>query len=205
MQPVMVLRPLQRQALPTPSKATSKLFRLAVSHLRQQSLRRSSTHTHSQTATVRPNFIPPPTESSGPLLSRLPNRALPSVQKSRTWLKTLPAFIIVITLSSLAIFNYQKSSSSTVNSILYALRTNETARSVLGDEIYFASKVPWVRGELNPMQGRIDISFWVKGRRGTGRVKFVSMRKRGNQFVSATVVTGGKIGLTDTAVANAFT
>jgi cytochrome c oxidase assembly factor 1 len=76
---------------------------------------------------------------------------------------------------------------------------------VLGDEIYFASKVPWVRGELNPMQGRIDISFWVKGRRGTGRVKFVSMRKRGNQFVSATVVTGGKIGLTDTAVTNAFT
>jgi hypothetical protein len=55
------------------------------------------------------------------------------------------------------------------------------------------------------MQGRIDISFWVKGRRGVGKVKFVSMRKRGNQFVSAVVVTRGKTGLTDKAVANAFT
>jgi cytochrome c oxidase assembly factor 1 len=194
MQPVMILRPLQRRALPTLSKPTSKLFRLPVSRLRQQSLRQSSTQTHSQSDTARPNFIPPPTEASGPLLSRLPNRALPSVQKSRTWLKTLPAFIIVIILSSLAIFNYQKSSSSTVNSILYALRTNETARSVLGDEIYFASKVPWIRGELNPLQGRIDISFWVKGRKGPGKVKFVSMRKRGNQFVSALVLPGGGLG-----------
>jgi cytochrome c oxidase assembly factor 1 len=58
------------------------------------------------------------------------------------------------------------------------------AREVLGDEIYFASKVPWIRGELNPMQGRIDISFWVKGRRGIGRVKFVSMKKRRSGFVS---------------------
>jgi cytochrome c oxidase assembly factor 1 len=44
--------------------------------------------------------------------------------------------------------------------------------------------VPWIRGELNPMQGRIDISFWVKGRRGIGRVKFVSMKKRRSGFVS---------------------
>jgi cytochrome c oxidase assembly factor 1 len=192
----MILRPLQRQALPTPSTTpTAKLFRLAVPHVRYQSLRQSSTQTHSQPATVRSDFIPPPTESSGPLLSRLPNRALPSVPKSRTWLKTLPIFIIAITLSSLAIFNYQKSSSSTVNSILYALRTNETARSVLGDEIYFASKVPWISGELNPMQGRIDISFRVKGRKGAGKVKFVSTRKRGNQFVSALFVTlGGERG-----------
>jgi cytochrome c oxidase assembly factor 1 len=133
---------------------------------------------------VRPNYIPPPTESSGPLLSRLPNRALPPLTKSQTWLKTLPAFIVVIALSALAIFNYQKSSSSTVNSILYALRTNETAQEVLGNEIYFASKMPWIRGELNPLQGRIDISFWVKGRRGMGKVKFVSRRKKADKYVS---------------------
>jgi cytochrome c oxidase assembly factor 1 len=65
---------------------------------------------------------------------------------------------------------------------------------VLGDEIYFASKVPWIRGELNPMQGRIDISFWVKGRKSPGKVKFVSVRKRGNQFVSALAVTRGGLG-----------
>jgi hypothetical protein len=44
------------------------------------------------------------------------------------------------------------------------------------------------------MQGRIDISFWVKGRKSPAKVKFVSVRKRGNQFVSALVVTGGGLG-----------
>lgn len=187
----MILRSLQSQALAQPSSPASKLLQRALPSLRGQRLRHSSTQAPSPTDTVRPSFIPPPTESSGPLLSRLPNRSLPSVPKSYTWLKTFPAFIIVITLSSLAIFNYQKSSSSTVNSILYALRTNETAREVLGDEIYFASKVPWIRGELNPMQGRIDISFWVKGRRGMGRVKFVSARKRRGGFVSFSLLYTG--------------
>ena len=187
----MILRPLQRQAVPSPSQHVLKLFRPSIQTPCRRSLRQSSTQTPAATDTVRPTFIPPPTDSSGPLLSRLPNRALPSLKSSHIWLKTFPAFIIVITLSALAIFNYQKSSSSTVNSILYALRTNETAREVLGDEIYFASKVPWIRGELNPLQGRIDITFWVKGRQATGRVKFVSMRKRGRQFVSALVVAGG--------------
>lgn len=185
--PAMILRPLQGQVLPKSCHQTSNLFRLALPHLRRTPVRCSSTQTPAPTDAVRPNFIPPPSDSSGPLLSRLPNRSLPSVQKSHTWLKTLPAFIVVITLSSLAIFNYQKSSSSTVNSILYALRTNETAREVLGEEIYFASKVPWIRGELNPLQGRIDISFWVKGRRGMGKVRFVSMRKKRDKYVGLSV------------------
>jgi cytochrome c oxidase assembly factor 1 len=138
-----------------------------------------------QPATSQPRspYIPAPTENSGPLLSRRPDRELPSVEKSYTWLKTLPLFIALIAVSSLAIFNYQKSSSSTVNSILYALRTNVTSREILGDEIYFASKVPWISGELNQLHGKIDISFWVKGSRGKGKVRFVSMRKRRDGFV----------------------
>jgi cytochrome c oxidase assembly factor 1 len=106
------------------------------------------------------------------------------LESSHIWLKTLPLFIALITVSSLAIFNYQKSSSSTVNSILYALRMNEASKQVLGDEIYFASKVPWISGELNQLHGKIDISFWVKGSKGKGKVRFVSVRKRRNGFVS---------------------
>jgi cytochrome c oxidase assembly factor 1 len=71
-----------------------------------------------------------------------------------------------------------------VNSILYALRMNEASKQVLGDEIYFASKVPWISGELNQLHGKIDISFWVKGSKGKGKVRFVSVRKRRNGFVS---------------------
>lgn len=146
---------------------------------------RSSVLRQSSTAPQpRASYTPAPNANSGPLLSRRPDRELPSIEKSYTWLKTLPLFIALITVSSLAIFNYQKSSSSTVNSILYALRTNEASRQVLGDEIYFASKVPWISGELNQLHGKIDISFWVKGSKGRGKVRFVSVRKRRNGFVS---------------------
>ena len=48
----------------------------------------------------------------------------------------------------------------------------------MGDEIYFASKVPWISGELNQLHGIIDISFWVKGTKGVGKTKFVSVRKK---------------------------
>ena len=92
----------------------------------------------------------------------------------------------MIVLSSLAIFNYQKQTSSTVASVLYALRTNPTARALLGDEIYFASKVPWIRGEMNQLHGNIDISFWVKGTKAQGRTRFVSRRKKRNGFFETT-------------------
>ncbi|KIW91426.1 uncharacterized protein Z519_08322 [Cladophialophora bantiana CBS 173.52] len=132
---------------------------------------------------VRP-LVPPPREGSGPLLARRPDRALPDLPRPiSVWLKTLPVFIVLVTITSLAIFNYEKSSSSTVNSILYALRTNDHARELLGDEIYFASKMPWISGELSPMQGTIDISFWVKGTKGKAKTKFVSLRRsRGGYF-----------------------
>ncbi len=55
-------------------------------------------------------------------------------------------------------------------------------RDILGDEIYFASKVPWISGELNPLQGSIDISFWVKGTKGQGKVKFVSIRRKREKY-----------------------
>ncbi|KAK5053710.1 hypothetical protein LTR84_001671 [Exophiala bonariae] len=130
---------------------------------------------------IRP-LVPPPSEGSGPLLSRRADRALPRIDKGNIWLKTLPIFLILVTASSLAIFNYQKSSSSTINSILYALRTNEAAREILGDEIYFASKMPWIRGEMNQMHGIIDIRFWVKGTRAQAETKFTSLRRRKTGF-----------------------
>ncbi|KAJ9619489.1 cytochrome oxidase assembly protein 1 [Taxawa tesnikishii (nom. ined.)] len=89
----------------------------------------------------------------------------------------MPIFIAVMTVSTLAIFNYQKSSSSVVSSTLYALRTNSEARAVLGDEVYFASKMPWIGGELNQLHGRININFWVKGTKQKALMKFRSERK----------------------------
>ncbi|EXJ77461.1 hypothetical protein A1O3_09687 [Capronia epimyces CBS 606.96] len=141
----------------------------------------SSTSTISPSRIVRP-LVPPPKEGSGPLLSRRPDRELPNIPRRSIWTTTLPLFAVLVGVASFAIFNYQKSSSSTVNAILYALRTNDHARALLGDEIYFASKVPWIRGELAPLQGAIDITFWVKGTKTAALVKFVSVRRHRDGF-----------------------
>ncbi|OKL58890.1 hypothetical protein UA08_05786 [Talaromyces atroroseus] len=76
----------------------------------------------------------------------------------------------------LGIFNYQKSSSSVVSSTLYALRMSKQARDILGDEIYFAHRVPWISGTMNQLHGRIDISYWVKGTKSKGKMRFKSIR-----------------------------
>jgi cytochrome c oxidase assembly factor 1 len=118
-------------------------------------------------------------------MERRSDRALPEISTGNyRWLRTLPVFAAIMVASALAIFNYQKTSSSVVNSTLYALRTNPDARRILGDEIYFASQIPWISGELNQLHGRIDISFWVKGTKGKGLMKFKSVRKTRMGFVS---------------------
>ncbi|TKA62091.1 hypothetical protein B0A49_08859 [Cryomyces minteri] len=122
-------------------------------------------------------LIAAPKPGSGPLMDRRSDRELPSLQSSHRWLRTLPIFLFILGVSTLAIFNYQKASSSVVNSTLYALRTNREAREVLGDEIYFNSQMPWIWGELNQLHGRINVQFWVKGRKAKGLMKFRSERR----------------------------
>jgi cytochrome c oxidase assembly factor 1 len=93
------------------------------------------------------------------------------------WVRTVPIFLAVLISCTLAIFNYQKSSSSVVASTLYALRTSTKAREYLGDEIYFAHKMPWIWGEMNQLHGRIDIQFKVKGTKAVGTMRFKSVRE----------------------------
>ena len=127
---------------------------------------------------TRRTLIAPPSPESGPLMSRRPDRALPEIPSSAArWAKTLPIFLAILGASTLAIFNYQKASSSIVNSTLYALRTSPRAREVLGDEIYFRDKFPWIWGEMNQLHGKIDIQFGVKGKAGSGLMRFRSVRK----------------------------
>ncbi|OJJ44830.1 hypothetical protein ASPZODRAFT_134974 [Penicilliopsis zonata CBS 506.65] len=130
------------------------------------------------------NITPAPGPNTGPLMERRADRELPSINANRRWLKTLPIFALAVGAAMLGIFNYQKSSSSVVSSTLYALRTSSRAREILGDEIYFAQKVPWISGEMNQLHGRIDISFWVKGTKGQGKMRFRSIRPDRMSFVS---------------------
>ncbi|RMD42395.1 hypothetical protein DV735_g2718, partial [Chaetothyriales sp. CBS 134920] len=174
--------PKSALGLPAPSRP------IVFLHLRpaRSSLRHVSS-TSSSPAPPANTFIPAPTPTSGPLMERLPNRELPDLDKTEfKWARTLPLFLLFCGVCSIAMFNYQKSTSPTVESILYALRTNSAVRDLLGDEIYFASKMPWISGELSPLQGRINISFWVKGTKATGQVKFVSGRKTNSRFFETT-------------------
>lgn len=92
------------------------------------------------------------------------------------WFRTVPIFLVILGSSCLAIFNYQKSSSSVVASTMYALRTSPKAREILGDEIYYAAKIPWIWGEINLLQGKIDIHFTVKGTKQHATMRFTSVR-----------------------------
>ncbi|RKF77331.1 cytochrome oxidase assembly [Golovinomyces cichoracearum] len=101
------------------------------------------------------------------------------------WLRTIPIFLVILGSSCLAIFNYQKSSSSVVASTMYALRTSTKAREVLGDEVYYTYKMPWIWGEINLLHGKIDIHFSVKGTKQRAVMRFTSHRaKRMGSFVT---------------------
>lgn len=125
---------------------------------------------------VSRSLIAAPKPGSDPLLIRRPDRELPDIATADRWKRSIPIFLLVLGASTFALLNYQKLQSSVVASNLYALRTNPTARELLGDEIYFASKVPWVRGSINQVQGKIDISFSVRGTKAKGLVRFKSRR-----------------------------
>lgn len=132
----------------------------------------------------RRTLIPAPGPNAGPLMERRADRELPTVNTSWRWMRTFPLFAVAVGAAMFGIFNYQKSSSSVVSSTLYALRTSPQAREILGDEIYFAQQIPWISGEMNQLHGRIDISFWVKGTKTQGKMRFKSVRPDRMSFVS---------------------
>ena len=135
-----------------------------------------------------PTFVavlPAQREGDGPPHERRPNRQLPPIPRPwLMWAKTLPIFAALMVASALVLFNYERQSSSVVTSTLYALRTSELARDVLGDEIYFRDRFPWIWGKMNQLHGRIDIQFGVKGTKGRGLVRFHCERKLRMGYVS---------------------
>ncbi|THY99830.1 DUF1783-domain-containing protein [Aureobasidium pullulans] len=126
--------------------------------------------------TCRRTLIAPPKPNSGPLMERRADRALPDMTPSKSWMITAPLFLAAMAASTLAIFNYQKQNSSVVTSTMYSLRTNALAREILGDEVYFASKIPYIGGEINQLHGKIDVVYWVKGTRQQAKMRFKSHR-----------------------------
>ncbi|KAL9065458.1 MAG: hypothetical protein Q9161_008219 [Pseudevernia consocians] len=162
-----------------PQKANSLLYNWQNSIIRQPlCLRRQSLLLNHARLPAHRTLIAAPGPNSGPLMSRRSDRALPPIPSSwRVWGPTLPIFVIILTVSALGIFNYQKTSSPIVAATLYSLRTSEVGRRELGDEIYFRDMWPWIWGEMNQLHGRVDIHFGVKGTKGRGMMRFKSERR----------------------------
>ncbi|KAL1894659.1 cytochrome oxidase assembly protein 1 [Ceratocystis pirilliformis] len=157
---------------------TKALQQRALAQLaRNAAVSRPSIWAHTVRQVSSASSTPAPRAGDGPLMERRANRELPDVRSIQfSWFRSLPIFVALIALCSAAIFNYQKMTSSVTNSTLYALRTSPRARAILGNEIYFKQRIPWISGEMNQLHGRINISFSVKGDKGEAVMTFTSYR-----------------------------
>ncbi|KAI9615752.1 hypothetical protein KEM48_005526 [Puccinia striiformis f. sp. tritici PST-130] len=83
------------------------------------------------------------------------------------------SFVVIATIWSGFIYfstNAEKSNSSIVKAVLFELR-----RRLLGQL--------WVDGQINLMQGSVDVAFRVTGSERSGKVYFTSVRRdRGSEF-----------------------
>ncbi|WWC60230.1 uncharacterized protein I303_102796 [Kwoniella dejecticola CBS 10117] len=77
--------------------------------------------------------------------------------------------------------NAERLSSSVLRQVTFQLRNSKEAIAVLGENVrlvenWWALGQPWISGTINLMQGRVDLSFRVKGDKGAGTVYFTSIR-----------------------------
>ncbi|KAF8213506.1 cytochrome oxidase complex assembly protein 1-domain-containing protein [Mycena galopus ATCC 62051] len=112
-----------------------------------------------------------------------PHRPLPQIEKR--W----PTFIGigVIVLTSWAAFltyvtNETKVTSSVVKQILRTIKADPQLLEALGFAIrpqpeWWLNGYPIIHGQINQLQGNIDVSFRIKGSLGSGTVYFTSVRK----------------------------
>lgn len=106
------------------------------------------------------------------------DRELPDPLKDRNRNRVqFVGFWVLMGVSALLMFNYEKTNSPVVTTTLHFLRRSRVIRDVLGDEIDFSSVYPWISGELNQVKGKVDICFSVKGSKKHGEVKLVADRK----------------------------
>lgn len=94
------------------------------------------------------------------------------------------SFWVLMAISAMVMFNYEKTSSPVVTTTLHFLRRSALIRDLLGDQIDFKSLYPWISGELNQVKGAVDIKFDVKGSKNWGTIRLVADREsRRDEFL----------------------
>jgi len=91
------------------------------------------------------------------------------------------AFLLVAT-------NQEKLLSFVVRQIIRTAKDNKEFREMLGKAIrpqpeWWLNGDPWIEGSINVPQGNVDVSFRLKGHKGSGTLYFTSVRKaKGEPF-----------------------
>ncbi|KAH8107099.1 cytochrome oxidase complex assembly protein 1-domain-containing protein [Cristinia sonorae] len=84
--------------------------------------------------------------------------------------------------------NQEKLSSSVFKQILNIARDDAELQEMLGDAIrpepaWYLNGDPWISGANRMLQGNVDLSFRLKGHKGTGTLYFTSIRRaKGEPF-----------------------
>ncbi|KAL6950787.1 hypothetical protein ACO0QE_000068 [Hanseniaspora vineae] len=107
------------------------------------------------------------------------NTELPDPFKGKTTRRLqFVSFLVAISVALAVVFNYEKTKSPVVSNTLYQLRRSDRIRDLMGNSIDMYGLMPWVSGELNQVQGKINIKFYVKGSKNKkGIVRLVADRE----------------------------
>jgi len=141
-----------------------------------------------------PSKLPDPEVYSSPsrpreYYSRPHLRELPPLQ--RKWPVILALGVFGTTawgLFYLYVANQERLASSVYKQILTTVRDSSEVQALLGEAIraepvWYLNGDPWVNGSIRLLQGNVDLSFRVKGHKGSGTLYFTSIRKnKGEPF-----------------------
>lgn len=108
----------------------------------------------------------------------------PMADRKKQWLG-FAAFTVAVSSALAIIFNYEKTENPIISDTLYQLRKSPITNEWLGENIEFDGIVPWVYGKLNPVAGKINITFYIKGSKNqSGMVRLVADREnRHDEFL----------------------
>lgn len=96
-------------------------------------------------------------------------------QKQNRWY--FVTYGVGVVIACAIIFNYEKTTSPLITSTFFILRRSQVATELLGPTIGYSLQWPWISGPLNTVQGRVDISFAVKGEKSEGTIYLKAARE----------------------------
>ncbi|KAJ8075106.1 cytochrome oxidase assembly protein 1 [Marasmius tenuissimus] len=134
-----------------------------------------STTLYAGTSKPRPYSAYHPTPRPKRELPRLPRRWPFVVAFGLVGVAGWGVFMTIVT-------NQEKITSSVFKQVMRTVRSDPGVREVLGEAIrpqaeWWLNGDPDIQGQISTMQGNVDMSFRIKGSKGSGTLYFTSIRR----------------------------